>query len=334
MIQIMTSGAVNLIQDEGRHGYMHLGVCTGGAMDSLSLRYANALVGNAPDAAGIEIVLFPFKVKFERDTVFACTGGDGRVELDDQELAPWWRGHAKAGQMLTLHRPNRGLRQYLAVSGGIDIDPVLGARATDLKSGFGGLNGRGLKRLDRLPLGQPHGDTIATGSLGCIPKALPGLLRQLHRGCVTVRVIPAAEFSEFTPDSIKQLFTAPWQVTADANRQGYRLQGEHSLSMTERRELLSHGIVPGTVQVPPAGQPIIQLAEANTCGGYPKIATVIEADLWRLGQVPSGCALRFEHVDITTAVAALREQTDDLQALNDNLPLMANRRRHAARPVS
>ena len=334
MIQIMTSGAANLIQDAGRRGFMHLGVCAGGAMDNLSLSYANALVGNAPDAAGIEIVLFPFKVKFERDTLFACTGGDGRVELDDQVLAPWWRGQAKAGQVLTVHRPDRGLRQYLAVSGGIDIAPVLGARSTDLKSGFGGFNGRGLKRQDRLPLGQPTQEAPASGSVGCVPKALPHLLRELQRGCVTVRVIPAAEFAEFTPESVKQLFTATWHVTPDSNRQGYRLQGETALAMTQRRELLSHGIVPGTVQVPPAGQPIIQLAEANTCGGYPKIATVIEADLWRLGQVPSGCALKFKQVDIATAVTALREQATDLQALHDNLSLMTSRRSHAGHAIS
>ena len=325
MMQVLTSGAMNLVQDRGRTGNLHLGVCRGGAMDPLALDYANALVGNAPDAAGIEITMFPFKLRFDRDVVFACTGGDGRVELDGALLAPWWSRSARAGQTLVVHRPERGMRMYLGVSGGVDVPPLLGARSTDLKSGFGGLEGRGLKRLDILPLGEPLAAQIPGAGLGCVPEPVPGLLRQLQEGCVTVRVLPAAEFEEFTPESITRLLGEPWTVTPDANRQGYRLEGEVPLKMAVRRELLSHGIVPGIVQVPPAGQPIIQLAEANTCGGYPKIATVIEADLWRLGQVPSGCALRFERVDVAAAVAALRQQVQALQALRSDLPRVAAR---------
>jgi len=325
MMQVLTSGAMNLVQDRGRTGYLHLGVCRGGAMDALSLDYANALVGNEADAAGIEIAMFPFKLRFDRDAVFACTGGDARIELDGSLVAPWWSRSARAGQTLVVQRPARGMRVVLGVSGGVDVPLLLGARGTDLKAGYGGFEGRGLKRLDTLALHPHHGPALPGAGLGCVPRQVPELLRQLAEGCVTVRVLPAAEFEEFTAESVQRLFGAPWTVTADANRQGYRLQGDAPLQMTARRELLSHGIVPGVVQVPPAGQPIIQLAEANTCGGYPKIATVIEADLWRLGQVPSGCALRFERVDVAAAVAALREQDDDLRALRANLPLVAKR---------
>ena len=129
-----------------------------------------------------------------------------------------------------------------------------------------------------------------------MPAGLPAFWRELASGCVTLRVLPAAQYAQFTAESRRILVEAAWQVTRDVNRQGYRLAGSEALRLAEPLELLSHGIVPGTVQVPPAGQPIIQLAEANTCGGYPKIATVIEPDLWRLGQVPSGCAVRFEPV--------------------------------------
>lgn len=325
MMQVLTSGAMNLVQDRGRAGHLHLGVCRGGAMDPLALDYANALVGNAPDAAGIEITMFPFKLRFDQDVVFACTGGDSRIELDGVLLAPWWSRGARAGQTLVVHRPQRGMRMYLGVSGGVDVPLLLGARSTDLKAGFGGMDGRGLKRLDTLPLGQQPEAAMPGAGLGCVPRQVPELLRQLQDGCVTVRVLPAAEFEEFTPDSTERLFGEPWMVTPDANRQGYRLEGAVALQMSKRRELLSHGIVPGIVQVPPAGQPIIQLAEANTCGGYPKIATVIEADLWRLGQVPSGCAIRFERVDVNAAVAALKEQVHALQALRSHLPMVRGR---------
>ena len=325
MMQVLTSGAMNLVQDAGRSGHLHLGVCASGAMDPLALRYANSLVGNAADAAGIELAIFPFRVRFERDSVFACTGADARIELDGRLIAPWWSSRVAAGQTLEIQRPARGMRVYLAVAGGVDVAPVLGSRSTDLKAGLGGMGGRGLKRLDMLALGAASAEAPRRAGLGCVPGEVPALLAQIAQGCVSVRVLPAAEYEEFSADSRQRFEAAPWQVTPDSNRQGYRLQGAQTLQMAQRRELLSHGLVPGTVQVPPAGQPIIQLAEANTCGGYPKIATVIEADQWRLGQVPAGCALRFERVDVAQAVSALRAQHAAWQALAARLPLVATR---------
>ncbi|WID95220.1 hypothetical protein QO058_20840 [Bosea vestrisii] len=187
--------------------------------------------------------------------------------------------------------------------------PKCSARGRPIKkNGFGGLEGRGLKRGDRLSLCQ--------GSAAPLPEAHDGFGAwhdDLDAGFdppgqpVTVRVVPAAEFDAFTSPSRELFFSNAWTLTPDANRMGYRFSGE-KLNLGQPRELLSHGIVPGTVQVPPSGQPIIQLADANTCGGYPKIATVIEADLWRLGQLRVGQALRFALTDIDSGLETLRLQ--------------------------
>lgn len=324
MIEILSNGAPNLIQDLGRPGMLNAGVSRSGAMDTRALSLANLLVGNDEGAAGVEISLFPFRLKFRVDTCFACTGGDCTVRLDDTVLAPWWGRLARAGQTLVIERPRRGARAYLALSGGIDVPAVLGSCSTDLKSSFGGQEGRGLRRGDTLSLRMQAHMPLGRKGLGLVPADLPQFWKELSAGCVTVRVLPAAEYEAFTDSAKTAFFESEYQVTLDSNRMGYRLRGE-SLALTTPLELFSHGIVPGTIQVPPNGQPIIQLAEANTCGGYPKIATVIEADLWRLAQAPGGCSLRFRITTLEEALEARRAHLAELVAMRQSLSLMSSR---------
>ncbi|WP_322084602.1 biotin-dependent carboxyltransferase family protein [Burkholderia sp. BCC1972] len=325
MIEILSSGAANLIQDLGRRGYLDNGISRGGAMDGMALALANAMVGNEADQSGIEISMFPFRIRFQEDTEFATTGADCTVLVDDHATAPWWRRSVKAGQTVVVEHPRRGARAYLAIGGGIDVESVLGSRSTDLKGGFGGLQGRGLKRGDVLTA-RPHERraNVSPAGIGIVPKQLPSFMRALSAGLVTVRALPAAEYQCFTKSARTAFEQMDYEVTAEANRVGYRLNGP-TLALTSPVELLSHGIVPGTVQVPPSGLPIVQMAEANTCGGYPKIATVIEADLWKLAQTPVGCRIRFALTDLDTAVAALREQADEYERIRGNLALMAHR---------
>ncbi len=307
MIEILTSGALNSVQDGGRTGHLTLGVSHCGAMDRLALEAGNALLGNARDAAAIETAYFPFRLRFLADTTVAVTGADCAATIDGAPMPPWWARPAKAGQTLTLSRPIAGARAYVCLAGGLDAPEVMGSRSTDLKTGFGGHFGRGLLRGDRLAtLGVSTGcHALDAAGLGASPTSYaepPG------RGAVTVlRTLPAAEHDEFEPSALSAFYGADWAVSKDANRSGYRLDGP-VLRRTVSRDLLSHGIVPGTVQVPPSGQPIIQLADANTCGGYPKIATVVTADLWRLAQSPVGQTLRFLQTTRDEAVAALRTQ--------------------------
>ncbi|WP_233889073.1 biotin-dependent carboxyltransferase family protein [Paraburkholderia flagellata] len=325
MIEVLSSGAANLIQDLGRRGYLDNGLSRGGAMDSLALSVANAMVGNEPSEAGIEISLFPFRFRLVEDLDFAVAGADCPVRVENELVAPWWGRSARGGQTVVIEHPRRGARAYLAIGGGIDVEPVMGSRSTDLKASFGGMEGRGLKRGDTLKRRPgPSVPQRRASGLGVVPKDLPSFWQELSAGQVIVRVLEGAEYRLFTASARKSFEESDYEITTDANRVGYRLSGS-TLPLEAPIELLSHGIVPGTVQVPPSGQPIVQLAEANTCGGYPKIATVIEADLWKLAQAPVGCRVRFQITDIDIAVAALREQAQELSRIWSALALTGHR---------
>lgn len=308
MIEILSSGALNSVQDRGRRGCLASGVSRSGAMDLAALNAANALIGNDAGAAAIEVAAFPFRLRFQAGAAVAVTGALAETRLSGRRLPPWWATDARAGDELTIAPPTLGARVYVAVSGGIDVPLLLGARSTELKSGYGGHEGRGLRRGDLLPFGSRVPGRLPDGGIGAPPP--PGRVDADR----PLRLLPAAEWPEFSDEARRLLVTTDWQVTAEADRQGCRLSGP-DLIRERRRELMSHGIVPGTVQVPPSGRPIVQLAEANTCGGYPKIGTVIEADLWRLGQAMPGDVVRFTQVDRDAAVAVLRETAGWLERL-------------------
>lgn len=308
MIEILSTGVLNSVQDAGRAGYLSIGVGQSGAMDALALAMGNALLGNEANAAGLEIALFPFRLRLLSDCRFAITGADGEALLDEQPLPPQWACDGKAGQTLLIKPPRRGARCYVSFVGGIEVPLVMGSRATDLKTGFGGFEGRGLMRGDRLVLGnQKYKAHAGVGAV--LSWSLPERDRAIE-----IRVLPAAEFNEFDEPTKTLFFQQGWTLSQEANRMGMRLIGPE-LKTRRPLELLSHGILPGTVQVPPSGQPIIQLADANTCGGYPKIANVIDADLWRLAQAPIGSTFRFVEVDHPEAMAAQEHQDRELMAL-------------------
>ena len=314
-LEVLASGSLNSIQDCGRRHALGMGVSVGGAMDRFALEVANLLVGNDRDAAGIEVVFFPFRVRFHVDTIFALTGADANPVLDGEPIPPWWARQARAGQTLVLGAPRDGVSSYLAIRGGLDVPQVLGSRATDRKAHFGGLEGRGLERGDRLSL------CPAIGVVRSCPETGWGARIDVLGNKGAVRVLPAAEWTCFQPEARDIFLHDGWTVTAQANRAGYRLDGRE-LRLRHPLNLMSHGIVPGTVQVPPAGLPIIQMADANTCGGYPKIATVIEADLRCVAQVPVGGTIRFELTTRDEARQALQARQTFLAALTNDLRMI------------
>jgi biotin-dependent carboxylase-like uncharacterized protein len=315
MIEILLNSALATIQDGGRLGHYRDGVSRSGAMDGVALALGNALLGNDRNAAGIEIPILPFSVRFDTDLDIAVTGADCDARLGDTALPPDWAIRARAGDVLTLRAPLGGCRAYLSVGGGIDVPEVLGSRSTQLRERFGGLDGRMLQKGDRLRALRTE-TLLPEGGLGAVPPQ-PSTL---------VRVLPAAEYGLFAAEAQRSLWEAEWTVTPQSNRAGYRLSGPE-LQLMAPVEMRSHGVVPGVIQVPHGGQPIIQLADAATMGGYPKIGTVIEADLWRLGQVRPGEHIRFLETDYQGAVAALNE----LEAALADAEAMANRVRGAIR---
>jgi biotin-dependent carboxylase-like uncharacterized protein len=304
MIEIVATAGLATVQDLGRYGSLRYGVGRAGAMDRQALAAANILLGNETGAAGIELQAFPIAVRFTADCGFALTGVDCAARLDGQALLPWSAYRARAGQELTLGLPHasawRASRAYLALPGGVDVPEVLGSRSTQLRGAFGGLEGRFLEIGDHLRAAAPEPGQPPVG-FGLVP---PSLALPLQAdGVPAVRVLPAGEYCCFTAGSKEVFWSADWKITAQSDRYGYRLAGT-ALEFVKPVEMLSHGIVPGVIQVPSGGQPIIQMSDAQPSGGYPKIGTVIEADLWRLGQAPIGSRIRFVEATWEDAVAA------------------------------
>lgn len=314
MLEILTNAPLNTVQDLGRPASLSFGVACGGAMDRNAFTLGNILVGNSPDAAGLEIVFFPFKIRFQQDCVFAITGAPAKVRLDTAPMPSCWSMMARAGQTLVMEAPEKGMRSYLTVAGGLDVPRVLGGRATDIKGGFGGLEGRGLQKGDLLPCGKGASSAMPANGLGLA--TLPPLP---HKNGLELHVLPAAEYEEFTEKSQACLVQQQWRITTQANRVGFRLEGDTSLQTRRPLSLLSHGLLPGTVQVPPSGQPIIQMADANTCGGYPKIGIVVEPDLSLLSQMPPGGLVTFRMMTHEQALAHFHAHSQHLRQLAEQI---------------
>ncbi|HVI26749.1 MAG TPA: biotin-dependent carboxyltransferase family protein [Xanthomonadaceae bacterium] len=283
-IEVLAPGPLSTVQDRGRAGWRHLGVGVAGALDPYAHALANLLVGNAPDAAALEITLAGPRLRFERAAEIALCGADIDARCDGAALPRARPLRLPAGSELALGACRMGARAYLAVAGGIAVEPVLGSRSTDLRGGFGGLQGRALRAGDLLPLGEaPRCDVdairIAPWWIDDAPDGDP-------RGAI--RVLSGADAT--VPGDA--LYAHGWKGAAASNRQGLRLEGA-ALEVADRGERVSAPVAPGTVQLPPDGQPIVLLADAQTHGGYPRIGHVIRADRPRLAQLRPGDRLRF-----------------------------------------
>ncbi|PRD17478.1 5-oxoprolinase subunit PxpC [Pantoea coffeiphila] len=295
MLNIIRAGISTSIQDAGRQGWRQYGISRCGSLDNPAMQTANMLVGNPAEDAVLEITLGQFTAEFGRDGWLALTGAGCNAKLDGKTVWTGWRTAVKKGQRLTLSMPQRGMRSYLAINGGFAVEPQLGSMSTDLKAGFGGLDGRKIQDGDRLPLRAATRDFSE-----------PVGVQQLLWGN-RVRALPGPEYHEFSAESREAFWRTAWRLDPQSNRMGYRLQGR-KLQRDADRELLSHGLVPGVVQVPAGGQPIVLLADAQTTGGYPRIACVIEADLYHLAQLRLGEPIHFVHCTLEEALRAKREQ--------------------------
>ena len=302
MLNIIRAGLQTTVQDQGRNGLRGQGVSLGGALDAPALYAANLLVGNRGTDAGLEVTLGECTVEFTRDGWMALTGAGCDAYLDKQRIWTGWNYPVRAGQRLVLHRPKRGMRSYLAVSGGIDVPKVLGSRSTDLTGGFGGLDGRRLKDGDVLPLGEVRR----------VPQKSQGIKQLLFNNYI--RVLPGPEYQEFSPEEQAFFWRTPWHLSPQSNRMGYRLNG-HALRRSSSREMFAHGLLPGVIQVPHGGQPIVLMADAQTTGGYPRIACVIEADLYHLAQIRLGEPIHFIRCTLAEAQQAYKEQKIYLRQL-------------------
>jgi len=295
MIEVIKPGLLTTVQDQGRWGYQCYGVAVAGAMDIFALASANRLVGNPEAAAGLEMTLLGPTLRFQRETTFAVAGADLGPQLNGEPIANWTCHLAQSGALLDFAGRKSGLRAYLAVSGGIRVPPIMGSRSTYLLGRFGGLEGRALKPRDLLPTAP-----LAAGPRNYIGRVFPEDLRPPYRKNPTLRVVrgPFADF--FSREAIQVFFSTEYTITPQSDRMGYRLHGE-PLGRQKPKELISCGLANGTIQVPPDGQPIILLADRQSIGGYPIIATLILADLPLIAQCAPGDRLSFSPLSIDEA---------------------------------
>lgn len=299
-VKVIKPGMLTTVQDLGRRGHRADGLAPGGAADGFALRLANLLVGNEPDAAGLEMTLTGAELEFGAEALVAVAGADmGGLE----PLRP----HAvKAGGRLRFGAARTGCRAYLAVAGGFEVPPVLGGRGTDLRAGIGGHKGRALRAGDVLRVNVvPH---QVVGHWQADPRLLPAY------GAAALRVLPGAQAEEFGEDFL----TTTYQVSPQSDRMGIRLRGPGLIRRSDE-ELVSAAVAPGTVQVPPDGSPIILLADAQTIGGYPRLAHVIQPDWPLLAQLRPSDPVRFETVDLATAHRVARERERALGLLHEGL---------------
>lgn len=304
-VLVQRGGASSTLQAGGRPGMRHLGVGSGGALDAYSLAIANLLVGNAVDATVLEVTLQGPRLRFDRAARIALCGAPFDAQVDGVSLPAWCSARVPAGAVLDVGACRVGMRACLAIAGGFAAPRVLGGHGTDLRACFGGAHGRTLRSGDVLEVHDvvvdaPDGLQRDPGWIDWTPDHVFG-----HD--TTVRVLPGRD-ALAAPETF---FRRDWTVSSASNRQGLRLEGE-ALSLRAPRESISEPVVPGTVQLPPDGQPIVLLADAQTVGGYPRIGHVLQADLPRLAQARPGTVLRFVPCDAGEAVALERQQRQRL----------------------
>ena len=302
-IEVLAPGLLTTVQAHGREGFRHLGVGSGGALDPDTHAIANLLVGNAASAATLEIALAGPTLRFEHASRIALCGAAFDADIDGEPLFGWRSATLPAGSVLRIGGCHTGARAWLAVSGGIRVPAVLGSASTDLRGGFGGVEGRALRAGDRLHA-EPFTETVERTRIApwwIDPHALDA------QPSSPIRVLPGSDAT----DPGGGLFEHAWTIAPASDRQGLRLAGT-ALAVRDAREYMSEPIIPGTVQLPSGGEPIVLLADAQTHGGYPRIGHAIRADRGRLAQLRAGDKVRFAPCTPVEALAAMRERTHTL----------------------
>jgi antagonist of KipI len=308
-MSVVKAGMQTTVQDAGRWGYQASGVSVSGAMDLAAHRVANALVGNAPTAATLEITLVGPELRFDDERSVAVTGAAFGLTVNG-EIAQAMNSSVRVptGARVTFGARLSGARAYLAVGGGIDVPIILGSRSTHLPSEMGGFMGRSLRAGDRLPLGS----TSNTGSRDVTRSVANREQRSTHQGPVTLRVMLGPHAGRFPSSAFEALLSSPYVVGTDSNRIGYRLDGPF-IRRHDSADLLSDATTIGAVQIPASGQPILLMADRPATGGYPRIATVITADIPRAAQLAPGDVLQFTSCAREEAIEALDAQERELR---------------------
>ena len=307
-IEILDCGAGTTVQDNGRFGLQRFGVGPAGAMDRDALAMANLLVGNDPGEAAIEFAGLGGRFRVRSGEIrIALVGAGAVLTVEGEPIAAFTSATLRAGDGFTVGPTRSGMFSVLALAGGIDTAPELGSRSLHMRAGIGGLNGRALRRGDLIPLRRSQ---VEGGDMTLIdpPRAVRG----------PIRVVLGPQDDHFTPEGIATFLGCSYTISQQADRMGYRLKGA-KIAHADGFNIVSDGIVTGAVQVPGSGEPIVLMADRQTTGGYPKIATVISADLARFAQMRPGTEVSFRAIPLDEAILAARAHARRMQALRDHL---------------
>jgi|SRR5271157_44051 len=298
VFRVSKPGMFTTVQDLGRRGYLKYGVPISGAMDTFSLAAANQLVGNNVDDACLETTLIGPELQALANTQIAITGGEVSLKINDKIVAMWQTLEIRKGDVVSFGKMESGCRSYLSIRGGMNFPMVLGSRSTFVRGGFGGIEGRQLKM----------GDVISGFEVPPleIERSTPEELRPVFTGIYRVHVVLGPQADMFTDEGINTFLSNPYNVTLESDRMGYRLEGS-GLKHKGRADIVSDALLPGAVQVPKNGKPIIAMRDAQTTGGYAKIAVVITPDVSLLGQAKPNDTIEFFKMTVQQAHQKVRE---------------------------
>lgn len=305
MIEVLSGGLFTTIQDSGRFDFQEFGMPISGALDNDALFFANWLVGNNKNEAVIEITLTGPKLKFHEDAYIGLTGANMSPKINGVPVEMNETIHVQKEDVLEFGLLLFGCRTYISVAGGIPVEKKMNSRSTYFYAQIGGVSGTALKKGDFIPL-------IAKSDV--FIKRVPKEFQLKYASLLVVRVIEGIENAFFTEESLKFFYQNEYTITANSNRMGYKLKGE-KLNLKRSFEMLSSGIVEGTIQVPQNGQPIVLLADSQTTGGYPRIANVISVDIPFLAQQKPGDKIRFRKVSLEQAQSLLYNKEKQLKKL-------------------
>jgi antagonist of KipI len=307
-IQVLSPGFLCSVQDEGRFGFEKFGVPASGPMDGFALKAANLLVDNPAGAACVEFGVEGPSFAFSEDCVIAVTGAGFKLYVQGQPMPLWMAISVRRGWQAYIEKVPGGNWGYLAVSGGIITEQVMGSRSTYLRGSFGGFQGRLLQAGDVLPTGRPPYSFI-----GLSGRQVPAQVLPAYSETPVLEVILGPQEERFPREGIETFFSHPYKVSITSDRMGYRLEGA-AIPHLGGADILSDGMMFGSIQVPANGQPIVMMSEHPTTGGYTKIATVVSADLPVLAQcTPGKSQVRFKPTNVEAAQAKYRALFRGLQ---------------------
>ncbi|WP_409301008.1 biotin-dependent carboxyltransferase family protein [Peribacillus sp. SCS-155] len=329
MIKILKPGLLTSFQDLGRYGYQKYGVIASGAMDQVAHRISNILVGNDDGEATIEITLSGPAIEFASDALISICGADLSPEINGDPAKLWRPIFLESGSVLKFGKCKNGCRAYLAIAGGYSIPREMGSSSTYLRAGIGGWNGRALKMGDEISLRTPG--TLSSRIAKQLPKksntsfreaewTVAGNALPMYETNPVVRITKGAQYGLFDSYSIDDFLHAPFKITSQSDRMGYRLEGS-KLMLKSPVEMISEAVRFGTIQVPSEGHPIILLADRQTTGGYPKIAEIATVDIPLVAQSKPGESLKFQLMSLEESQQLLIDREENIKRIKQGVLL-------------